>query len=64
MASGPDWGLPAQAIACYEEMSTLGYGDVISCSYGPGRYDHTYEEEGHDYPYGHVRWTENRNMAA
>lgn len=36
----------------------------ISCSYGPGRYDPTYEEEGHDYPYGHVRWTENRNMAA
>jgi len=36
----------------------------ISCSYGPGRYDHTYEEEGHDYPYGYVRWTENRNMAA
>ncbi len=36
----------------------------ISCSYGPGRYDHRYEEEGHDYPYGHVRWTENRNMAA
>ena len=36
----------------------------ISCSYGPGRYDHTYEEEGHDYPYGYVRWTENRNMTA
>ena len=36
----------------------------ISCSYGPGRYDHTYEEEGRDYPYGYVRWTENRNMAA
>jgi predicted dehydrogenase/threonine dehydrogenase-like Zn-dependent dehydrogenase len=36
----------------------------ISCSYGPGRYDHTYEEEGHDYPYGYVRWTENRNMSA
>jgi len=36
----------------------------ISCSYGPGRYDHTYEEEGHDYPFGYVRWTENRNMAA
>ena len=35
----------------------------ISCSYGPGRYDHTYEEEGHDYPYGYIRWTENRNMA-
>jgi len=36
----------------------------ISCSYGPGRYDQTYEEEGHDYPYGYVRWTESRNMAA
>jgi predicted dehydrogenase len=36
----------------------------ISCSYGPGRYDLSYEEEGHDYPYGYVRWTENRNMAA
>lgn len=34
----------------------------ISCSYGPGRYDPTYEEGGHDYPYGYVRWTENRNM--
>lgn len=36
----------------------------ISCSYGPGRYDPAYEEEGHDYPYGYVRWTENRNMEA
>ncbi len=36
----------------------------ISCSYGPGRYDPVYEDEGHDYPYGYVRWTENRNMAA
>lgn len=36
----------------------------ISCSYGPGRYDHHYEEEGRDYPYGYVRWTENRNMRA
>jgi polar amino acid transport system substrate-binding protein len=36
----------------------------ISCSYGPGRYDPAYEEGGHDYPYGHVRWTENRNMEA
>ncbi|MGH8014789.1 MAG: Gfo/Idh/MocA family oxidoreductase, partial [Candidatus Zixiibacteriota bacterium] len=30
--------------------------------YGPGRYDYNYEESGHDYPYGYVRWTENRNM--
>ncbi|HEX5732549.1 MAG TPA: bi-domain-containing oxidoreductase [Blastocatellia bacterium] len=36
----------------------------ISRSYGPGRYDHKYEEEGHDYPYGYVRWTEQRNMQA
>jgi polar amino acid transport system substrate-binding protein len=36
----------------------------ISCSYGPGRYDRSYEELGRDYPYSHVRWTENRNMQA
>jgi predicted dehydrogenase len=36
---------------------------LISCSYGPGRYDPEYEERGLDYPYGYVRWTENRNMA-
>jgi predicted dehydrogenase/threonine dehydrogenase-like Zn-dependent dehydrogenase len=35
----------------------------ISSSYGPGRYDNRYEEGGLDYPIGHVRWTENRNMA-
>lgn len=34
----------------------------ISCSYGPGRYDPSYEEHGNDYPAGYVRWTENRNM--
>lgn len=35
---------------------------LISCSYGPGRYDPNYEEKGFDYPYPYVRWTENRNM--
>jgi predicted dehydrogenase len=35
----------------------------ISTSYGPGRYDSVYEEEGADYPLAYVRWTENRNMA-
>ena len=35
----------------------------ISTSYGPGRYDPVYEEEGNDYPLAYVRWTENRNMA-
>ena len=34
----------------------------IARSYGPGRYDPNYEEEGLDYPYAYVRWTENRNM--
>ena len=36
----------------------------ISTSYGPGRYDVKYEEEGHDYPFAYVRWTEQRNMQA
>ncbi len=36
----------------------------LSTSYGPGRYDAEYEEKGRDYPYGYVRWTENRNMGA
>lgn len=35
---------------------------LISTSYGPGRYDHNYEESGLDYPAAYVRWTENRNM--
>ena len=34
----------------------------ISTSYGPGRYDKIYEEEGNDYPYAYVRWTEGRNF--
>jgi len=34
----------------------------FSRSYGPGRYDVSYEERGMDYPHGYVRWTENRNM--
>jgi len=36
----------------------------LSRSYGPGRYDHAYEEHGQDYPIGYVRWTEGRNMKA
>lgn len=36
----------------------------VSCSYGPGRYDVEYEERGHDYPVGFVRWTEQRNFEA
>ncbi len=36
----------------------------VSCSYGAGRYDKDYEQKGHDYPIGYVRWTEKRNFEA
>ncbi|MDB4377125.1 bi-domain-containing oxidoreductase [Akkermansiaceae bacterium] len=36
----------------------------LSLSYGPGRYDSSYEEGGNDYPYGYVRWTEQRNISS
>lgn len=36
----------------------------VSCSYGPGRYDSFYEDQGNDYPVGFVRWTEQRNFEA
>ncbi len=50
----------------------LPYGDCFrkeidfrfSRSYGPGRYDPMYEEQGVDYPIGYVRWTERRNLMA
>ncbi len=35
---------------------------INSRSYGPGRYDSSYEEDGRDYPLGYVRWTEGRNI--
>lgn len=37
---------------------------ALSRSYGPGRYDPTYEEGGADYPVEYVRFTEQRNMQA
>jgi predicted dehydrogenase/threonine dehydrogenase-like Zn-dependent dehydrogenase len=37
---------------------------INSRSYGPGRYDANYEENGNDYPIGYVRWTEGRNFQA
>jgi predicted dehydrogenase len=36
----------------------------LSMSYGPGRYDRSYEEQGRDYPFAYVRWTEQRNIEA
>jgi predicted dehydrogenase/threonine dehydrogenase-like Zn-dependent dehydrogenase len=45
--------------AYYEKELDLRF----SRSYGPGRYDDSYELEGVDYPVGYVRWTERRNLA-
>jgi predicted dehydrogenase len=36
----------------------------VSCSYGLGRHDEVYEGRGIDYPFGLVRWTEQRNFQA
>jgi len=36
----------------------------VSCSYGPGRYETDYEDKGHNYPIGFVRWSEQRNFEA
>jgi predicted dehydrogenase/threonine dehydrogenase-like Zn-dependent dehydrogenase len=44
------------------ELYTREADVLISTSYGPGRYDASYEEGGVDYPLAYVRWTENRNM--
>src|SRR5262245_32594912 len=52
------FGLPRE-IAYAKELDLR-----ISRSYGPGRYDRPFEEEGVDYPVGYVRWTETRNMEA
>ncbi len=53
-------GLHLQRSDFYEKELSF----QVSCSYGPGRYDPTYEEQGHDYPVGFVRWTEQRNFQA
>jgi predicted dehydrogenase/threonine dehydrogenase-like Zn-dependent dehydrogenase len=37
---------------------------ALSRSYGPGRYDPQYEEQGLDYPVDFVRFTEQRNLQA
>jgi predicted dehydrogenase len=44
----------------YEKELTLRFAR----SYGPGRYERSYEDWGVDYPAGHVRWTEGRNLEA
>ncbi len=53
-------GLELQRDDFYEKELSF----QVSCSYGPGRYDSSYEEGGTDYPLPFVRWTENRNFSA
>lgn len=53
-------GLNMQRADFYEKELSF----QVSCSYGPGRYDENYEQKGHDYPVGYVRWTEKRNFEA
>jgi len=55
-----DVGMPSSRAPFYDrELSVL-----FARSYGPGRYDPSYEAWGVDYPVGHVRWTEGRNQEA
>ncbi len=53
-------GLDVPRDVYYEKELSLH----VSMSYGPGRYDPSYEEGGIDYPFEYVRWTEQRNMEA
>lgn len=55
-----DIGLGLERTPLYEKEIDV----LISCSYGPGRYDPQYEKYNQDYPFAFVRWTENRNMQA
>ena len=53
-------GLDLQRADFYEKELSF----QVSCSYGPGRYEGSYEKAGLDYPIGFVRWTEQRNFQA
>ena len=55
-----DVGLGIERDAFFRKELTF----QVSRSYGPGRYDENYEQKGHDYPIGYVRWTEKRNFEA
>lgn len=55
-----DVGMPPHRAPFYEREISL----LFARSYGPGRYEPSYEAWGVDYPPGHVRWTEGRNQEA
>ncbi len=53
-----DVGLELHRKPFYEKELSLRFAR----SYGPGRYDRSYEDWAVDYPLGHVPWTERRNQ--
>ena len=55
-----DVGLQLNRTPFYERELSLRFAR----SYGPGRYDASYEAWGVDYPAGQVRWSEGRNFEA
>jgi predicted dehydrogenase/threonine dehydrogenase-like Zn-dependent dehydrogenase len=55
-----DVGLELRRAPFYERELSLRFAR----SYGPGRYELSYEAWGVDYPPGQVRWTEGRNFEA
>jgi predicted dehydrogenase/threonine dehydrogenase-like Zn-dependent dehydrogenase len=55
-----DVGMPPHRTPFYEREISL----LFARSYGPGRYEPSYEAWGVDYPAGQVRWTEGRNQEA
>jgi len=55
-----DVGLQLHRAPFYQRELSLRFAR----SYGPGRYEPSYEAWGVDYPAGQVRWTEGRNFEA
>ncbi|MDE0804820.1 MAG: bi-domain-containing oxidoreductase [Acidimicrobiales bacterium] len=55
-----DVGMELERTPLYEKEITIR----LARSYGPGRYERSYEEWGVDYPIGQVRWSEGRNVEA
>ena len=55
-----DVDMPPRRAPYYEREISL----LFARSYGPGRYEPSYETWGVDYPAGQVRWTQGRNQEA
>ena len=55
-----DVGMELDRRPLFETEATIR----VARSYGAGRYERSYEDWGVDYPIGHVRWTEGRNLAS